>query len=185
MPVVAGSTGFGPIRAISAGRPDDPEMDARPPSAGPARARPDPTAGSPRGPGRPGRIGPGQVPRAAARPGRRSLGRDRSGTPGSPPGTSSRSSSARSRSRCTLAVADQREPSSWSSTATRCMPDGSMASWTSRSVGMLPPLCCLLASHHKAGRLSPSRRDDQPVGTVVHAGSLPHAALPKNAELRG
>jgi len=26
MPVVAGSTGFGPIRAISAGRPDDPEM---------------------------------------------------------------------------------------------------------------------------------------------------------------
>jgi hypothetical protein len=36
MPVVAGSTGFGPIRAISAGRPDDPEMDARPPSAGPA-----------------------------------------------------------------------------------------------------------------------------------------------------
>ena len=166
MPVVAGSTGFGPIRAISAGRPDDPEMDARPPSAGPARARPDPTAGSPRGPGRPGRIGPGQVPRAAARPGRRSLGRDRSGTPGSPPGTSSRSSSARSRSRSTLAVADQREPSSWSSTATRCVPDGSMASWTSRSVGMLPPLCCLLASHHKAGRLLPSRRDDQPVGTV-------------------
>jgi hypothetical protein len=28
MPVVAGSTGFGPIRAIGAGRPDDPEMDA-------------------------------------------------------------------------------------------------------------------------------------------------------------